>query len=122
MTRIVDETAPVDSALFGRESDLRTTDALLGGVHDRGGSLTVRGGPGVGKSALLNEAGTRATAQGMRVLRVTGVQSEARLPFAGLHRLLLPLLSHMEVLATPHRSAMLAAFRLTDAARPRTSS
>jgi len=75
------------SSLLGRESELDLLDQLFDDVHARGGSLEVTGGPGVGKSALLGEAAARAADRGMTVLRVTGVQSEAFLAFAGLHQL-----------------------------------
>ena len=89
-------------------------DRLLDDVHARGGSLEVTGGPGVGKSALLGEAAARAADRGMLVLRVTGVQSEARLAFAGLHHLLRPALGHLDQLAAPQRHAIQAAFGLSD--------
>ena len=80
------------SSLLGREPELGVLNQLFDGVHLRGGSLKVTGGPGVGKSALLEEAAARAADRGMLVLRVTGVQSEAWLAFAGLHYLLRPVL------------------------------
>ena len=54
----------------------------------------------------------------MRVLRTTGVQSEARLPFAGLHQLLWPVLDHLDTLAPPQRHAVLAAFGMTERETP----
>ena len=47
--------------------------------------LVVAGEPGVGKSALLDYAARQA--QGWRVARAVGVQSEMELAFAGLHQL-----------------------------------
>ena len=41
----------------------------------------------------------------MLVLRTTGVQSEAHLPFAGLHQLLRPVLGHADELPGPQRDA-----------------
>jgi predicted ATPase len=52
----------------------------------------------------------------MRVLRTTGVQSEARLPFAGLHQLVLPILGQADRLPTPQRAALLAAFGMEEVA------
>jgi DNA-binding CsgD family transcriptional regulator len=46
----------------------------------------------MGKSALLRSTSRAARDQGVRVLSVTGVQAEARLPFAGLRQVLAPLL------------------------------
>ena len=54
----------------------------------------------------------------MRVLRATGVQSEARLPFAGLHQLLVGVLDRLETLAPPQRHAVLAAFGMTERETP----
>jgi DNA-binding CsgD family transcriptional regulator len=109
---------PVTTSLFGRETETHVLGDLLDHVHDRGGSLVVSGEPGVGKSALLEQAATRAQGRGMLVLAVTGVQSEAQLPFAGLHRLLQPILGQVDALPAPQRSALLAAFGMTDAAVP----
>ncbi len=106
------------TSLLGRESETRVLDDLFDHVHEHGGSLVVSGGPGVGKSALLGEASAGAKGRGMLVLTATGVQSEAQLPFAGLHQLLRPVLGQKDGLAAPQRDAMLAAFGLTDAAAP----
>src|SRR5215813_5078836 len=63
---------------------------------DRAGALVLRGEAGIGKTALLDAAEQKAA--GARVLRVTGVESEAELPFAALHALLRPALDEMEAL------------------------
>jgi DNA-binding CsgD family transcriptional regulator len=104
--------------LVGREPETRVLDALVDGVHEHGGSLVLRGEPGIGKSALLTAAGGRAADRGMRVLRTAGVQSETRLPFAGLHQLLRPVLGEAGELPDAQRDALHAAFGLTDAAAP----
>jgi predicted ATPase len=70
--------------LVGREPEVRLLDRLL--EDARAGQtavLAVVGEVGVGKSALLDHAAARAS--GMHVLRARGVQSEARIPFAGLY-------------------------------------
>jgi len=110
-------TSPVGGAggpIFGRERELAQLDALVDGLPGRGAALLVRGEAGIGKSALLSAAGRRAGEAGMRVLRATGVQSEAELPFAGLHQLLLPLLDGTERLPAPQRTALLAAFGMAE--------
>src|SRR6516165_4860300 len=112
------EAASPGSLLLGRESELDMLDRLLDDVHSRGGSMEVTGGPGVGKSALLGEAAARAADRGMLVLHVTGVQSEARLAFAGLHHLLRPVLGHLDQLVAPQRHAIQAAFGLADGPAP----
>ena len=106
------------TSLFGRESEMQVLTGLLDKVHDQGGSLVISGEPGIGKSALLGEASARAQDRGMLVLMTTGVQSEAQLPFAGLHQLVQPVLGQAGMLAEPQREAMLAAFGLADPAAP----
>ena len=114
----MDQAKPAAGPLIGREPEARALGDLLDHVHSRGGSLTLNGEPGIGKSALLREVSTRAEQAGMLVLTATGVQSEAQLPFAGLHQLLRPVLRHVGTLAAPQRSAILAAFGLADEAAP----
>jgi hypothetical protein len=101
----------VERMLFGRGSELRVIDELLEHVPSQGGALLVRGEAVVGKSALLAEAGRRAADQGSRSSTVTGVQSEAQLPFAGLHTLLAPVLGDIDALGPPAwRDALRGAF------------
>ena len=101
--------------IFGREPELARLERLVDGLPERGSALLVRGEAGIGKSTLLAAASRRAEAAGMRVLRATGVQSEARLPFAGLHQLVLPVLDRAEHLPAPQRTALLAAFGMVEA-------
>lgn len=101
-------------SIFGRERELAHLDSLVSGLPEHGAALLVRGEAGIGKSALLAAASQRAAAAGMRVLRATGVQSEAELPFAGLHQLLLPLLSGLDKLPSRQREALLAAFGMSE--------
>ena len=68
--------------------------------------LVVHGEPGVGKTALLEYLADRAT--GCRVLRVSGVQWEMELAFAGLHQLCAPLLDRLGVLPGPQRELQTA--------------
>jgi predicted ATP-dependent serine protease len=68
--------------LLGRLQEQSLLTSLLDEVATRGQALVLRGEPGIGKSRLLSEA---AQARGMTVLTTAGVQSEAHLPFAGLH-------------------------------------
>lgn len=102
--------------MYGRDAELRTMRELLDGVRERGGALVVRGEPGIGKSFLLNAARARAEADGIRVLSAAGVQSEAHLPFAGLHQLLLPVLDRAQELPAPQRLALLTAFGMAESA------
>src|SRR4051794_36100577 len=104
--------------LVGRARELRRLHDLLAALPQHGGGLLLRGEPGIGKSALLAEAALSAADRGMRVLRTTGVQSEARLPFAGLHQLLWPVIDQLDTLAAPQRHAVLAAFGMTERDTP----
>jgi len=72
--------------------------------------LVVRGDPGVGKTALLDHVAGQA--QGCRVVRTAGVQSEMELAFAGLHQLLGPMLDRLEELPVPQQGALRTVFGL----------
>lgn len=104
--------------IFGRERELARLDGLVDGLPGRGDALLVRGEAGIGKSTMLAAAIRRAKAAGMRVLLTTGVQSEAELPFAGLHQLVRPVLGMTERLPAPQQTALLAAFGMTEAEAP----
>ena len=80
--------------------------------------MVVHGEAGVGKSRLL--ADVTATADGFRVLRVGGVESEMNLGFAALHRLLTPLLDGVSALPDAQCRALEATFGMYD--QPRTGS
>jgi DNA-binding CsgD family transcriptional regulator len=104
--------------LYGRESELGVVEGLVEGVRDRGAVLLVRGEPGIGKSALLAAATAQATGHGIQVLSAVGVQSEARLPFGGLHQLLRPILGLAEGLHARQRDALLAVFGMSREGAP----
>ena len=87
-------------------------------VAARGQALVLRGEPGIGKSRLLAEAERTARERGMVVLTTAGVQSEANLPFAGLHQLLRPVRGRASELRDVQRAALDAAFGLTHEAAP----
>ncbi len=78
----------------------------------------VVGEPGIGKTALLEDAVERAS--GMRVLSFTAVEAEAALPFAGLHALLRPLLELMPRLEEPQERALRVALALAAGDEPDT--
>jgi DNA-binding CsgD family transcriptional regulator len=109
---------PALETLVGREPETRTIHDLLDGVGERGAALALRGEPGIGKSAILDEASRYAMGQGLTVLSTTGVESEARLAFAGLHQLLRPVLAGAEALPAPQRASLLAAFGMAEGAAP----
>jgi DNA-binding CsgD family transcriptional regulator len=109
-----DETTP----LLGRATEQELLASLLNEVDARGQALVLRGEPGIGKSRLLAEAAREARERGMAVLTATGVQSEAQLPFAGLHQMLRPVRERAVGLPPLQREALDAAFGLTDEVAP----
>ena len=78
--------------------------------------VVLRGAAGTGKTALLDYAA--GAADGCRVVRAVGVESEMELPFAGLHQLCGALLDRLERLPPPQRDALETAFGLTSGAQP----
>ena len=79
--------------IIGREAGLARLRGLVDPVPQSSQVLLVTGEAGMGKTVLLADAAGRARPAGMRVLPVTGRESESRLAFAGLHQLLRPVLS-----------------------------
>ena len=104
--------------LLGRARELELLVSFLDGIETSGQALMLRGAPGIGKSRLLAEAAAQARARGMTLLSATGVQSETRLSFAGLHQLLRPVRKRVAELPEVHRDALDAAFGLTHKPAP----
>ena len=99
--------------LYGRDEERAKIGALLDDARvSRSGALVIRGEAGIGKSALLEDA--RARAGDMHVLAARGVGSEAELPFAALHQLLRPALTHVDALPTPQATALRSALGLAE--------
>ena len=76
----------------------------------RGGALAVIGEPGVGKTALLDDAVERE--DGVRLLRVTGTEAEQDIAFAALHLLLRPALHLLDTIPEPQAAALESALAL----------
>lgn len=97
--------------LHGRSRECARIDELLDAARaGRSGVLVFDGEPGIGKSALLDYA--LASAEGFRVLRAAGIESESEFPFAAVHQLLHPVLDHLVGLPGRQRMALDAAFGL----------
>jgi DNA-binding CsgD family transcriptional regulator len=107
----------VHAALRGRELEHARLEQLLTAARaGQSAVLVLRGEPGIGKTALLDSAAELA--EGYRVLRAVGVESEMELPFAALHQLCAPLLDGLERLPPPQRDALGTAFGLSSGPRP----
>jgi hypothetical protein len=95
--------------------DRLTERAALSGLLEaarggRSGALVVHGEAGVGKTALLEDA--IASAAGMRIARVAGIESEMELAYAALQQLCAPMLGSLDRLPDPQRQALGAVFGL----------
>ena len=97
--------------LIGRDLERSRIGELLDGARaSRSAVLVICGEPGVGKSALLEDA--RDQAGDMRVLSGAGVESEAQLPFAALQQIVRPVLGHLGSLPRPQATALRGALGL----------
>ncbi|OAH14384.1 putative HTH-type transcriptional regulatorc [Streptomyces jeddahensis] len=97
--------------VLGRSWECKQLDELVDAV--RGGesrALVLRGEPGVGKTTLLEYLVERA--RGFRIVRITGIQSELELAFAGLHQLCRPMMNRLPDLPAVQRDAVNGAFGL----------
>ncbi|MFE3444834.1 AAA family ATPase [Nocardia sp. NPDC059180] len=95
--------------LHGREAEQAEIDRLLEAARaGRSGALVLRGDAGIGKTALLDYA----AAQGIPAARSAGIESEAELPFAGLHLLVRPGIELVDQLPEQQRDALRGAFGL----------
>ena len=97
--------------LYGRSTAQAAVERLIIGSRDRrSGALVLRGEPGIGKSALLAWAAEVAAGTGSgtdpRVLRVTGIESESDLAFAGLVQLLWPVQDRVDAFVSALRRGM----------------
>lgn len=94
--------------LLGRAQESAVIDQLLSNARSSGsGAIVIKGEAGIGKSALLDYAAQLAS--GMRVLRVSGVESEAEIAFGALHLLLHEQLALIDSLPDVQAAALRAA-------------
>jgi len=99
------------SAFLDRDSERDMLERLVAGVRvGQSRVLVLRGEAGVGKTALLGHLS--AAAEGCRIARAAGVESEMELAFAGLHALCAPMLDRLGHLPGPQRDALSTAFGL----------
>jgi DNA-binding CsgD family transcriptional regulator len=105
--------APQPALIIGRDAAVARLRALVDPVPPSSRVLLVTGEAGMGKTVLLAGTTDQARSAGMRVLSVTGRESEARLAFAGLHQLLRPVLSGAAGLPGRQAQALLGALGLS---------
>src|SRR5690349_3515335 len=98
--------------IIGRAAGLARLLGLVDPAPQASRVLLIIGEAGMGKSVLLADTAERARAAGMRVLQVTGRESESKLAFAGLHQLLRPVLSSAAGLPGRQARALLGALGL----------
>jgi DNA-binding CsgD family transcriptional regulator len=108
----------VASRLVGRDAELARLERALAEAAEHGGALFVTGAAGIGKTSLLTVATTKARSRGYKVLAITGLESEADLPYAGLHQLLQPVLMSAGTLPGPQKNALLTALGMRAGAPP----
>ncbi|MEW2352955.1 AAA family ATPase [Spirillospora sp. NPDC029432] len=102
---------------MGRSAEREPLDRLVEDVRaGESRALVLHGAAGTGKTALLEYAAGRAS--GCRVVRVSGVQSEMELAFAGLHQLCAPMTGHLDGIPVPQRDALRTAFGLREGPAP----
>ena len=104
--------------LLGRQGEVALITSLLERIQTSGAAVLLRGGPGIGKSRLLTAAAEIADAHQVSTLSATGVQSEARLPFSGLHQLLRPIRDRTQELAPALRASLDNALGVGDGTAP----
>ena len=107
------ENAGLDAALIGRNAELSQLRRLVDPPPAESRVLVLLGDAGMGKTALLAAMAGQARRAGMRVLPVTGIESERDLAFAGLHQLVRPVLSRIAGLPERQAKALLGALALS---------
>jgi DNA-binding CsgD family transcriptional regulator/tetratricopeptide (TPR) repeat protein len=107
-----------EASVVGRERESGLLTGLLDEVRDCGAALVITGIAGIGKTTLLEVARKTATERDMLVLAAGGIPAEANLPFAGLHRLLQPVLARAGELPPRQREAVHAAFGMGEGTAP----
>ncbi|HXO10181.1 MAG TPA: AAA family ATPase, partial [Solirubrobacteraceae bacterium] len=100
--------------LLGRDLERAQIErALTQARSGTSATLALVGEPGIGKTALLDDAARRA--EGMSILRARGVESEAQIPFGSLLELLRPALVMLDRLPAPQAVALESALALRPA-------
>ncbi|HEY2651604.1 MAG TPA: AAA family ATPase [Solirubrobacteraceae bacterium] len=103
-------TTQATTPLRGRVGERAVLDRLVSDARaGRSRVLVMRGEPGIGKTALLDDLCERS--EGVLLVRGTGVESEVELPFAGLHHMCSQMMEDaLEQLPRPQHEALRVAF------------
>jgi DNA-binding CsgD family transcriptional regulator len=104
--------------LIGREAPLAVLSAAICGAGDQGDAILLVGERGIGKTACLQAGQDMARVAGMQLAYAAGSAAESDLPFAGLHRLLQPLLAMAGALPAVQRRGLLGALGMQDGPPP----
>ena len=97
--------------LLGRDRERREIGQVLAQARSgASAALALVGEPGIGKTALLDYAASRAT--GMLLLRARGIESEAEIPFGSLLELIRPALVLLDQIPPPQAEALESALAL----------
>jgi DNA-binding CsgD family transcriptional regulator len=103
--------------LVGREEEQVEIARLLASVRSGlSGVIVLRGGAGIGKTALLDAAAV--SAKDLATVRVVGIESEMEFGFAALHQLLSGFADGIDTLPLPQARALRIAFGLGDGSAP----
>ena len=93
--------------LIGRAAAFSVLDTFLESASSDGAAQLLTGGPGVGKTVLLDAACLLAAVRtDPRVVRTAGVEAEVEVGLAGLNQLLLCLQDQLPELPELHRKAL----------------
>ena len=104
-------------ALVGRQREQQALAQLLDSARrGHSGVLVLRGEPGIGKTALLDDLVARAP--DFRVLSLCGAELERDMAYAGVQQLCAPLMGLIGRLPEPQAHALQVALGLTNGAAP----
>ncbi len=103
--------------LVGRRVEQQQLTQLVDRVRAGNSAvLVIRGQPGIGKTALLHDVVKRAA--DLRVIALSGAESELELTYAGIQQLCAALLGHVDRLPDPQKNALRVALGLRDGPTP----
>ncbi|MER7718569.1 AAA family ATPase [Streptomyces flaveolus] len=105
----------LEAAELGRQKEWQVVREAVEAVDRSGSAVWLVGGPGMGKSVLLEQVGELAADRGLRVLRANAAESERDLPFAVLHQLMWALRDEPRTLPPAGRAALERALHIGSA-------